>query len=99
MTEYRQIPLPICTCGQLLNPEYNPVENPWPRGRDSTFEAKDKSLALRDPLVDALVHSVELLKAKMEALEHQIATIVDVFNSPLPPELLVHRVRQLREEL
>lgn len=46
----------------------------------------------------ATLDALDIITARLDALEHDISTIVGILNSPLPPELVIERIRQLREE-
>ena len=96
MTEWEELPLPICTCGQL---GITPVDNPpASRAGDSTILFNDKAVEQAE-LVDALIDSVDLLTARIEALELQYASFLGILDRPLSPTESLEELKRLREAL
>ena len=93
--DYTEVPLPLCICGQPPSP---PVDNLPPRERDSTPFVEDKSSTERELIVDALTNSVDVLAARVEALELQYASFLGVLDRPLSPAESVKELRRLKEE-
>lgn len=82
---------------------WKPVDNPC--GKPSEF-ARARSTPLQEinllhlaELVDALRHAVELLDAKVDALEYQAHAFVSIFDQPLSPTESLERLRELREQM
>jgi hypothetical protein len=70
----------------------------------SLFKELDKSFSAReapveDLVVAALVVGQDLLAARLEALELQVAELLALIEEPLPPEVLIHKIQQLRERI
>lgn len=85
---------PLCACGQLWK---TPVENqPVSRARDSISLSKDKSLD-SDEIVDALVHGLDLVTARVDQIEYQLLQLVSIVDLPLSPAEALERLRELRE--
>lgn len=79
-----------------------PVENPCGKPAENAdlhhvFE-RDKSLSLREA-VYALLDAVELLGARVEALEYHTDAFVSILDQPLSPTESLERLRELREQM
>lgn len=96
MPEIVQMPLPLCDCGQLRK---TPVDNsPGSRAGDSTLLSKDKSLD--DPeLWTNLAAGVELLCARVEAIEYELGALISILDRPLSPAQCIAELRRLRDEI
>lgn len=96
MTEIAQMPLPLCTCGQLWKTS---VDNPpGSRARDSTILSKDKSLDDGE-LWTNLAAGLELLRAQVEALEYELGALISVLDRPLSPAECIAELRRIRDEI
>lgn len=49
--------------------------------------------------MDALVHAVETLGARVQGLEYQFGQLLAVVDEPLSPTEALERLRQLREQM
>ena len=94
MTEMR------CACGQ--SPRlWTTGENPVDKSVSQNTRAMSLDLKLFKDLTSdiqqATLDALELLNARIAGLEHTIWTIQGILDQPLTPDLLIDRLRALRE--
>jgi hypothetical protein len=96
-----------CTCGQQLGLWKTPVDNPAvSRARDSMpiqeINLLNKAESVeneRSPEVDALINAVDLLAARIDAMELYIIEILGIISSPWTAVERVKRVREIRQRM
>lgn len=90
-----------CACAQqpsLWTTVENPVDKPVSQIHD-TMSLNYITSSLVSDTQQATLDALDIITARLDAVEHDISTIVGILNSPLPPELVIQRLRQLRDEL
>lgn len=82
-----------------------PVENPCGKPRESSdgfpphTPPFQEDLSLLGPLVDSIGQGLELIVARVEALEQQVEALFAILDEPLSPTESIQRLRELREQM
>ena len=89
-----------CACAkpQTL---WTTVENPVDKPVENSAYAMSLSLITSSSLSDtqqATLDALDVLTARVDALDHDISTILGILNSPLDPIECLERLRNLREQ-
>lgn len=83
----------------LWKPVDKPCGKPALDANTRSVSKKDKSFYSREAVVDALTDAVELLAARVEALEYEHLAFLSVLDKPLSPAESLEQLRRLRDEL
>jgi hypothetical protein len=85
----------------LWKPGDDPVENPpgQPDGSPPHAPPFQENLVFLSDLVVGLESAVAELGARLDAQEFTIHQLFAFIEQPLPPEVLINRLKQLREEM
>lgn len=79
----------------------NPVDNPpsTPDGSPPHAPPFQENLVFLSELVTAIESAVTELGARLDAHEFTLQQLFAFIEQPLPPEVLINRLKQLREEM
>lgn len=92
----------LCACAQSLwTTGENPVDKPVSQSalRNAFPFEKDKSFSQGsgEVFVAALLDAIDVLTARIDAIEGNVLALLSVLDSPLSPTESIHRLRELRE--